>query len=380
MGQAAAQKTIVDRARLRRALARARALARPAPGPVGARRARRLGAPHLGRAADHRAGLVLHDVEPDAGRPRHLRLPQPLRPHLRRRVHRRRLGGAGAAPLGSRRSRRRQLRRPRRARHVPAASTARRDGRLLPHAVAREPVHVPARAARRDPRGRRRLPVRLHGLPHRGQGRPAAPGLRDDRQALRARRAPRRDEAVAALRDGRDGHRPDPPRLLEAHGRRAPQARARQPLRARDPRLLRARRRADRQPAASRRRRHARPRRLRPRREAPRRRHPRQRVAAPRGAARDEGGARRRHLAAPGGHRLGPHDRLGRGRLLRPRLPQRRGARARGDGPGGRLRGRPRRPRRAGSRRSPTTRAGRIATRVYKPEELYARSRASRPT
>ncbi len=60
-----------------------------------------------------------------------------------------------------------------------------------------------------------------------------------------------RDEAVAALRDGRDGHRPDPPRLLEAHGRRASQARARQPLRARDPRLLRARRRADRQPAAS---------------------------------------------------------------------------------------------------------------------------------
>ena len=74
-------------------------------------------------------------------------------------------------------------------------------------------------ALRRRGRGcRRRVPLRLHGVPHRGQGRPAAPDLRDDRPALRARRPPPRDEAVGALRDGRDGHRPHPPRLLEGHG------------------------------------------------------------------------------------------------------------------------------------------------------------------
>ncbi len=36
---------------------------------------------------------------------------------------------------------------------------------------------------------------------------------------------PAADEAVGALRDGRDGRRPHAPRLLEGHGRRAPQAR-----------------------------------------------------------------------------------------------------------------------------------------------------------
>ena len=39
-----------------------------------------LRAADLGRAADHRAGVVVHDGEPHAGRPRHLRLPQPRRP------------------------------------------------------------------------------------------------------------------------------------------------------------------------------------------------------------------------------------------------------------------------------------------------------------
>ena len=54
----------------------------------------------LGRAADHRARLVLHDVQPHARRSRRLRLPQPLRPLLRRPLHRQLLGDQGAAPLG----------------------------------------------------------------------------------------------------------------------------------------------------------------------------------------------------------------------------------------------------------------------------------------
>ena len=118
--------------------------------------------------------------------------------------------------------------------------------------------------------------------------------VRDDRPALPARRPPARDASVAAVRDGRDGSRPHPPRLLEVHGRRAPKARAGQRVRGGDPRLLQARRRAHRAPARARRRRDARARRLRSRREAARRRHPRQRVAAPRGAARARGGAERR--------------------------------------------------------------------------------------
>ena len=47
------------------------------------------------------------------------------------------------------------------------------------------------------------------------------------------------------------GHRPDAPRLLEVHGPRAPQARAGQPVRERDPRLPRPRRRADRAACSS---------------------------------------------------------------------------------------------------------------------------------
>ena len=133
-----------------------------------------------------------------------------------------------------------------RARHVPAAAAERRHGELLPDPVAGEQVHVPGRAARRDRGGRRRVPLRHEGLPHRRQGLPPAPGVRDDRPAVRARRAPRGDEAVDVLRDGRDGPRPDAPRVLEVHGPGAPQARAGELVRVRDPRLPPPRRRAHR--------------------------------------------------------------------------------------------------------------------------------------
>ena len=74
---------------------------------------------------------------------------------------------------------------------LPAEAAERRHGRVLPDAVGRVEVHVPGRAEGRDRGGRRRVPLRHEGLPHRRQGVPPASGLRDDRPALRARGAPR---------------------------------------------------------------------------------------------------------------------------------------------------------------------------------------------
>ena len=221
--------------------------------------------------------------------------------------------------------------RARRAADVSAEPGQRRDGLVLPHSRhADKPVHVSARAEGRDRAGRRPLHGRRRELPHRGEGSPARADRGDDRQAVPARRAPARDAAVGSLLHGRDGHRPDPPRLLALHRPRAPAVRAGQPVRARDARLLPAPRREDRPPAAVRRRRDGGARRLGPRREADGRRHLRQRVAAARGIPRAARGADRADAPHAGSHRLVAHRRLGRGRLLLPPLPQRRGARAGG--------------------------------------------------
>ncbi len=213
-----------DRARLRRALARARALARRAADPLGAHGTWNVRAADVCRSPDHGARVVLHDVQPNAGRPRRVRLPKPLGSHLRRRFHRHERRDPRAAALGPRHARGWLLRRAQRPRHLPSEAARGRHGQLLPHAVDREQVHVPGRTPRRDRRSRRRVHLRHEGLPHRRQGLPPAPGLRDDRPALPAGRAPRRDEAVDVLCDGRDGPGPDASRLLEVHGLRAPQA------------------------------------------------------------------------------------------------------------------------------------------------------------
>ena len=72
-------------------------------------------------------------------------------------------------------------------------------------------------------------------------------------------------------------------------------------------------------------------------------------------------------------------DRLGLGRLLRPALPEREGARAAGaDRPGG-LRGDPRPPRSPSSRRSATPRAGRSGPACSSPRTSTGRSEARRP-
>ena len=136
--------------------------------------------------------MVLHDVIEDAGRPRRLRVPQPLRPHVRRRVHRDVDGDQGAAALGLRDACRRLLDRALGARLLPAEAAERRHGRVLPDTVDRLEVHLPGGAEGRDRRGRRRVPLRHEGLPHGRQGVPPAAGLRDDRPPVRARRAPAR--------------------------------------------------------------------------------------------------------------------------------------------------------------------------------------------
>ena len=105
------------------------------------------------------------------------------------------------------------------------------------------PVHASPRAEGRD-RGARR---RVHGgrpeLPHERQGQAARGPRDDDRAAVHARRAPARDAALGSLLHGRDGHRPDPPRLLALHRPGAPPLRAGQQVRGRDARLLPAPRR-----------------------------------------------------------------------------------------------------------------------------------------
>ena len=134
-------------------------------------------------------------------------------------VHRGRERHQGATALGSRRAGGRLLDRRRRAGHVSAATAAGRARHVLSHAVGRQLIHVPARSEGRGGGRRRRVHVRRQGLPHGEQGLAPGAAVRDDRPALPAGRAPARDAAVAAVRDGRDGARPHPPRLLEVHGR-----------------------------------------------------------------------------------------------------------------------------------------------------------------
>ena len=140
------------RPRLLRAEPRLRPLPRPAADALGARRCRRIRPAGVGRAADHRARVVLHDVEPDARRPRHLRLPQPRRPLLRRPLHRQRRGRQGAAPVGHPRPARQAEHRARRAGHVADQAAQRRHGLVLPDAVAGVAVHLPAGAPQRRSR------------------------------------------------------------------------------------------------------------------------------------------------------------------------------------------------------------------------------------
>ena len=70
------------RPRLRRAAARLRPVARRAPEPPGADRARPLRRPAELRPADHGPRVVGHDLVAEPGRARLLRLPQPQGPQL----------------------------------------------------------------------------------------------------------------------------------------------------------------------------------------------------------------------------------------------------------------------------------------------------------
>ena len=289
------------------------------------------GAPDLGDPADHRPRLDLHDVQPHTRRPRASTASATApttptttssSPTARRSTSRasgtwRRATGKPSIVVG-----------------VPGTYPPRPlNGDMVSCFLTpsrREPVHLSAAARREVEAGRWRVPLRLHELPHRRQGRPAAPGLRDDRPALPARRPPARDEALGPLRDGRDRASTA---CTTASGRTwtsSTTATSRTGLRQRDPRLPTPRRWADRQVARARRRRHRRARRLRPRREADGRRHPHQRVAAARGLLATAREPRRRRRYADVGvdwARRPPGARA----ATTADLPEREGPRAGGD-------------------------------------------------
>ena len=175
-----------------------------------------------------------------------------------------------------------------------------------------------------------------------------------------ARRPPARDEALGALRHGRDGHRPHAPRLLE--GRWTPSTASTSPATRSSTRSSTTTGTWTGSSAGSSRTRTTTP----PCSSSPTT--ARKRMDG--GICVNEWLRREgllatltepdgRHAARARRRRLVEDDGLGRGRLLLPRLPERRGPRARGDGRAGRLRARPRRSRRARSRRSRTRTASR---------------------
>ena len=208
--------------------------------------ARRLRPPDLRDPADHGSRVVLHDVEPHARRPRRLRLPQPLRPLLRRALHRQRDGDQGAPAVGPRR---RGAASASIVLGVPGTYPPRPlngvHGHVLPDAVdpsASTPIRRCCGARSSRSVGEYLFDCTDFRTEDKDDLLRQVYEMTDRRFALADHLL--RDQAVGALRDGRDGHRPHAPRVLEGHGPRAPQARARRPLRGRDPRLPQPRRRA----------------------------------------------------------------------------------------------------------------------------------------
>ena len=256
------------------------------------------------RPADHRAGVVVHDVVEGSRHARVLRLPEPQGPLVRRARLRDVRQGARRPAVGHARARGQARRRSGRAADVPAAAGERRDGELLPDAEHRLEVHLPRGAEGRGAAGRRRLHGRRPRLPHRREGPHPARHQRDDAAPVRARAPPARHPAVGLPDAGRDGAGPPAPRLLALLRPRPPRLRARQPVRGGVPRLLPLSRRrgggADRGP-----RRHDRaPRRLGSRRAGHARRDPGERVAR-------AGGLPEPHRPADDAHAV----RQGQGRL-----------------------------------------------------------------
>ena len=146
-----------------------------------------------------------------------LRLPQPQGPLLRRARLRDVRQGARRPAVGHARARGQARRRSGRAADVPAAAGERRDGELLPDAVAPTRSYTyPEELKDEMRRGRRRLHGRRPRLPHRREGPHPARHQRDDAAPVRARAPPARHAAVGLLHAGRDGARPPAPRASGA--------------------------------------------------------------------------------------------------------------------------------------------------------------------
>ena len=292
--------------------------------------------PDVGRPADHRAGVVVHDGEPHA-RATSASTGSATAPTTPTTALFIANGdrGEGAAPLGLATRSGQALDRARRPGTYPPRPLNGVHGQLLPDA-RRPRASTPTRRCSRARSSRSSASTS-------STARTSAPTTRTTCCAQVYEMTDRRfaladhllaHEAVGALRDGRDGARPDAPRLLEVHGPRAPQHEPGSPYETRSSTTTATSTGSIGRAARARRRRHGGARRLRPRREADGRRHPHQRVAAPRGLPRDaraepDGRCRR---SARSGVDWVADDRLGRGRLLRAGLPQRARPRAGGHG------------------------------------------------
>ena len=207
---------------LRSARDRLRRHARRAACPLRPHGAGSVGEARVVRPADHRAGVVVHDV---VARPRHarlLRLPKPQGPLLRRDGVRDLRQGARRPPVGHALARGQARRRAGRAADVPAAAGERRDGELLPDAEHRLEVHLPGGSEGRGSARRRRLHGRRARLPHRREGPDPARHQRDDPAPVRACPASPRHAAVGLPDAGRDGARPPAPRVLALLRPRSP--------------------------------------------------------------------------------------------------------------------------------------------------------------
>ena len=243
------------RPRLRRAEPGLRPVRRPAAEPHPAPRARGLGQAAELRPADHRAGLDVDDVQQGPRHARLLRLPQPGRPLVREDDHGHLAGGQGAACSGT------------------TSAAAGKKVILLgvPQTYPPRPVNglmvtdfltpsiesnytyppeLKAEIAGLPDVHPYEFDVSDFRTPDKGKIRDAH--RPDDRQAVRPRPPPADDEALGLLHDGRDGHRPRPPRLLAVHGPEHHRYEPGNPFEIGDRRLLRPRRPQDRRAARSR--------------------------------------------------------------------------------------------------------------------------------
>src|SRR5579884_283171 len=211
-------ESLRDRIGLRRAGAGLRSLARPAAQPAPDYGTGRLRTAGEHGPAHHGPGLDLHDDRQRSRHAGHLRLSQPPRPVVRGPGVRQQQAGARAGALGRAGGTWEAEHRARGPADLSASPDLRPACLRLPGARYQQRLHLPLRAERGNPAGRRGVSAGYPRVPHRGQGAPAGRHLYDDRAAF-CPGAPSADhEALGFLHHGRDGTGSHPPCVLEIYG------------------------------------------------------------------------------------------------------------------------------------------------------------------